>query len=98
VQDSVEHAKPEELGVILQEAKPWLENRGHTADFIPAVLARSDSEVGHAAAVKERARQAVLIAESTAALIEKRIQTGHVPSHLIDLDAVRDKYDPDAAR
>ena len=52
VQDSVEHAKPEELGVVLQEAKPWLENRGHPADFIPAVLARTDSEVGKAAAVQ----------------------------------------------
>jgi hypothetical protein len=32
------------------------------------------------------------------ATIEKRIQTGDVPSHLIDLDAVRDKYDPDNVR
>jgi hypothetical protein len=62
------------------------------------VLARSDSEVGKAAAMKTRADQALIIAKQTAATIEKRIQTGDVPSHLIDLDAVRDKYDPDNVR
>lgn len=96
VQDSIEHARPEELGVTLLEAKPWLENRGHTAEFIPAVLARSDSDVGKAAAVKTRAGQAVIIAKQTAATNLARIQTGDVPTHFIDLDAVREKYDPDA--
>jgi hypothetical protein len=80
--------------VLLQEVKRWLENRGHATDFIPAVLERSQADIGEKAATLRKAQQAAAIGHTTAKQLRAAIRDG-APAHvLMTAEQVR-KYDPD---
>jgi hypothetical protein len=95
-QEVIANAPPQELGVILQEVGPWLENRGHTADFVPAALNQNPAaaDVKAAAEAVRLARQSEVIAHQTARAIRTGIQNGSPARHFISAEAAA-KYDPD---
>lgn len=95
-QHLIENASnPQELGVILQEVPSWLESRGHSAAFIPQVVARVRPDVAEAATKRQKAQQAAEIGRQTIAQVRRGIDTACPAKHLMIADKVR-QYDPDA--
>jgi hypothetical protein len=98
-QEVIANAPAEELGVVLQEVHPWLENRGHSADFVPAALNQNPAaaDVKAAAEALTRAKQSAVIAHQTARQIRTAVQNGSPAQHLMSVeDAAR--YDPDKVK
>ena len=95
-QDIIARAPAEELGVVLQEVGPWLENRGHAVDFIPAALNQNPAaaDVRAAAETLTKARQAAVISHQTARAIRIGIQNGAPAKVLMSIDDAA-RYDPD---
>ena len=89
----VSDARPEELGVMLQEIPSWLESRKHPTDFIEQILADKCPEVADKAARLRKARQASAIGRETIRRVREGIRTAAPPSVLMKSEDLA-KYDP----
>lgn len=91
----VSDAKPEELGVVLQEIPSWLETRGFPTDFIEPVLAGKCPDVAEKVASLRKAQQAAAIGRQTVNQIRTGIRNNSPAKHLMTPEQVA-RYDPDS--
>lgn len=89
---AVSQAKPEELGVLLDELPAHLAATGHPTDWINQAVAQVVPGVANAREVFDKASRAAEIAQYDARRLREGFASGRPPVELVDMA----RFDPDA--
>lgn len=98
VQDLVNNASPDELGVLLQELPAYLEAKGHASDYLDTLVQEVAPEYKRARRRADVARQALTIAEANAKKLRNRYQNtlpGDFRNQGTRVITYEQRYDPD---
>jgi hypothetical protein len=90
-QKLIANANREELGVLLQELPAYLEALGHPTNWIDTAVGQVVPEYAQAAKRRQKAQQALTIAELNAKSLQRSFAQGYSSSILTDARL----YDPD---
>lgn len=96
VQKEFRRAKPERVGIVKQVCESFLESEELPTDFINGLIAEKFPRVQREMEAEHRAEQLRSIGRYAVDLIADRIAEGaNPPEHLVPLETVAGKYDPD---